>query len=114
VSGSQDLAKTPEPPYYAVIFTSLRTSADAEGYAQTADEMVELASSQPGFLGVDSVRDAEGVGITVAYWTSEEAIRAWRDNADHRIAQRHGRERWYRAYEVRVARVERAYGFRGK
>lgn len=112
MSGPQGLAKTPEPPYYAVIFTSVRTSADVEGYSQTADEMVALASSQPGFLGIESVRDAEGVGITVAYFASEEAIRAWRENADHRTAQRHGRERWYRAYEVRVARVERAYGFR--
>jgi heme-degrading monooxygenase HmoA len=104
-------AQTPKPPYYAVIFTSVRADADAEGYAQTADEMVALASKQPGFLGVESVRDADGLGITVSYWASEEAIRAWKANADHRTAQRLGRERWYRAYELRVARVERAYRF---
>jgi heme-degrading monooxygenase HmoA len=95
-----------------VIFTSSRTSADGEAYEQTADEMVALASSQPGFLGVESARGADGLGITVSYWASEEAIRAWKANADHRTAQRLGRERWYRAYELRVARVERAYGFR--
>jgi len=105
------LAATPSPPYWAVIFTSERTAGDDAQYAQTADEMVRLASEQPGYLGVESVRDAQGVGITVSYWASEEAIRAWRSQADHRTAQRLGRERWYRAYELRVARVERAYGF---
>jgi heme-degrading monooxygenase HmoA len=94
-----------------VIFTSARTAADDAGYAQTADEMVALASSQPGFLGVESARGADGVGITVSYWASEEAIRAWKAHADHRTAQRLGRDRWYRAYELRIARVERAYRF---
>ena len=104
-------ARTPEPPYYAVIFTSVRTDADEAGYAQTAQEMVELAARQPGFLGVESARDAGGLGITVSYWASVEAISAWKAQADHATAQRLGRERWYCAYELRVARVERAYGF---
>jgi heme-degrading monooxygenase HmoA len=106
------VAKTPAPPYYAVIFTSVRTDADAAGYAQTAEDMVALASTQPGFLGVESARGADGVGITVSYWESEAAIAAWRAHADHATARRMGRERWYRAYELRVARVERAYGWR--
>ena len=108
------LASTPSPPYWAVIFTNVRTPTDDEAYAQTADEMVRLASEQPGFLGIESVRDAEGVGITVSYWASEEAIVSWRSQADHRTAQRLGRERWYQAYELRVARVERAYAFTGR
>jgi heme-degrading monooxygenase HmoA len=95
---------------YAVIFTSLRTSGD-DGYEQTAEEMVELASAQPGFLGVESARGEDGLGITVSYWRDEEAIRSWRRHADHLVAQRAGRERWYRAYRVRVCRVERDYGF---
>jgi heme-degrading monooxygenase HmoA len=105
------LARTPEPPYWAVVFTSLRTPADDAGYAQTAGEMEALAAQQPGFLGLESARDDGGLGITVSYWASEEAIVAWRRNADHQAAQRTGRDRWYRAYELRVARVERAYGF---
>jgi heme-degrading monooxygenase HmoA len=104
------IAATPPPPYWAVIFTNLRTSDDDAGYAQTADEMEALASAQPGYLGIESVRDAQGFGITVSYWSSVEAIAAWRAQADHQTAQRLGRERWYRAYELRVARVERAYG----
>ncbi len=95
---------------YAVIFTSQRTVGD-DGYAQTSDEMVRLASAQPGFLGVESVRGADGLGITVSYWRDAPSIRAWRENADHRAAQRAGRERWYRAYRVRVCKVEREYGF---
>ncbi len=105
------LARTPKPPYWVVVFTSIRSPEDDEGYAQTADEMVRLAAEQPGYLGVDSVRDASGVGITASYWESEEAIRAWKAVADHQTAQRHGKEKWYRAFEMRIGRVERAYSF---
>lgn len=106
------LAPTPEPPYFAVIFTSVRAAGDDDGYAQTAERMVELAQALPGFLGIESVRDGAGVGITVSYWSSEEAIRQWQQHAEHREAQRLGRERWYERYELRVCRVERAYGLR--
>ena len=106
------LATTPEPPYYAVIFASVRTPQDGEGYGVAADRMAQLASEQPGYLGVDSVRDPNGVGITVSYWASEAAIVAWRRNAEHTIAREQGRKSWYREYELRVAKVERAYGFK--
>lgn len=95
---------------YAVVFTSLRTAGD-EGYAQTAEEMVSLAAAQPGYLGMESARGEDGLGITVSYWRDEDAIRRWKAQADHVAAQRAGRERWYRAYQVRVCRVEREYGF---
>ena len=104
------LARTPEPPYYAVIFTSTRTEGDA-GYAEVSERMVALAAEQPGFLGVESARGADGLGITVSYWKDLAAIAAWRRHAEHAVAQRFGRERWYRAYALRVARVERATGF---
>lgn len=74
--------------------------------------MAQLASEQPGYLGVDSVRAANGVGITVSYWSSKEAIASWRRNAEHTIAREHGRKNWYAEYELRVAKVERAYGFK--
>lgn len=99
-----------EPPYYAVIFTSVRTDGD-NGYAQRADEMLRLAAEQPGFLGVDSVRGADGLGITVSYWRDEESIKAWRDNADHARTRADGRSYWYESFTVHVARVERSYGF---
>jgi len=98
------------PPYYAVIFTSQRPDAD-DGYGAMAQRMTELASVQPGFLGVESARGPEGVGITVSYWQTEEAIAAWRRHAEHQEAQRRGRAGWYRAYQLRVRRVEREYGF---
>lgn len=103
------IARTPEPPYYAVIFTSLRSAADPEAYGRMADLLDELARGQPGYLGIESVRDASGTGITVSYWRDEAAIFAWKRVADHRAAQQLGRERWYRDYALRVARVERAY-----
>ena len=102
-------ARTPKPPYYAVIFSSQRTEGD-RGYGDMADRMVTLAARQPGFLGVESSRDAEGFGITVSYWSSSEAIAAWKANVDHQVAQKAGRHDWYEHYAVRVARVERAYG----
>lgn len=100
-------AKTPPPPYFAVIFTSLRTEGDNQ-YAETAKEMLALASEQPGFLGFESAR--QEIGISVSYWASLEAINAWKENLDHRQAQRRAKE-WYRAFCVRVCRVEREYGF---
>jgi heme-degrading monooxygenase HmoA len=102
-------ATTPAPPYYAVIFASQRQGADA-GYGITADRMVELAATQPGYLGIESCRDADGFGITVSYWRSEADIQAWKRNAEHALARERGRTGWYAHFELRVARVERAYG----
>ena len=101
------IAETPEPPYTAVIFTSLRTEGD-NGYAAAAARMEELAAEQPGYLGIESARD--GVGITVSYWATEADAAAWKRIAEHAAAQRAGRERWYSQYVVRVATVTRQYG----
>lgn len=98
-----------EPPYYAVIFTSIRTDADAEGYALASERMMELAVTAPGFLGVESARSA--IGITVSYWRDEESITAWKRHAEHILAQDQGRKRWYDGYRIKIARVEREYGF---
>jgi len=104
-------ARTPEPPYYAVIFTSTRTPVE-EGYGEMSAKMVEMAAQQPGFLGVESARGADGLGITVSYWESEEAIANWHRNAEHRLAQSQGRETWYAEFVTRVAKVERVRAFR--
>ena len=101
------IAETPAPPYYAVIFSSLR-NADIEGYAETAARMLELAAEQPGFLGVESVR--EDLGITVSYWADLQSIKQWKAQAEHRLAQKMGMDKWYSSYKTRIARVERDYG----
>ena len=101
------IAKTPAPPYYAVIFSSVRTEID-DGYAVMAEHMVQLAVSQPGYLGVESARNE--VGITVSYWESLEAIRQWKANAEHLVAQRLGREQWYSTFKTRICLVERDDG----
>ncbi len=102
------IAQTPQPPYYAVIFTSVRTGVE-EGYGDMAVEMVELARQQEGFLGVESARN--NVGITVSYWQSAEAIKNWKANARHLFAQQQGRDKWYLNYKVRICRVEHDYAF---
>jgi len=102
-----ELANTPKPPYYAVIFTSTRTEKD-QGYGKTADRMLELASRQTGFLGAESAR--EGVGITVSYWTDLDAISNWKQNLEHLEAQKKGRELWYKEFMLRISKVERDYG----
>ncbi len=102
-------AKTPEPPYYAVIFSSRRSPGD-NGYRQMAERMVELASQQPGFLGVEAARGSDGSGITISYWDSAEAIARWKAHVEHVAAQELGSRVWYDGYEIRVALVERAYG----
>lgn len=99
------VAKTPQPPYYAVIFASQRTEADG-GYGKMADKMVELASQQKGFLGVESARD-EGLGITVSYWESLDAIKKWKENSAHQVAQNRGKTEWYKNFALRVCKVER-------
>jgi heme-degrading monooxygenase HmoA len=104
------LAPPTGPGALAVIFTSLRTAGD-DGYAQSSDEMVRLAAGRDGFLGMESARGADGLGITVSYWRDETAIQAWKAQADHLAVQAAGKGRWYRAYRVRVCRVEREYGF---
>jgi heme-degrading monooxygenase HmoA len=101
------IANTPTPPYYAVIFTSHRTEVD-NGYDKMAAKMVELASKQPGFLGVESARAT--IGITVSYWTDLKSIKKWKENSEHRQAQKLGREKWYTSFKTRISKVERDYG----
>ena len=109
--------RTPDPPYWAAIFSSRRRAPASNpdeqnaAYDAAAARMLELAREQHGFLGMDSVRDDDGHGITVSYWESEESIRAWKQHAEHREAQHHGMKEWYAAFELRVARVERARFF---
>ena len=108
-AGHPRFADTPDPPYYMVSFTSLRNGADAEGYAEAAARMLALAAQQPGFLGSESVRDADGVGITLSYWRAEADILAWKHQSEHAATRARGRSDWYARFSVRVARVERAY-----
>ncbi len=96
-----------QPPYYAVIFTSQRTLAEA-GYAETAELMERLAREQPGFLGIESVRSASGAGITVSYWSTRDSIDAWKNHLEHRIAQDRGRREWYQSFSLRICLVEAA------
>ena len=103
------IAKTPKPPYYAVIFTTIRTNVD-ENYHETALQMVALASQQKGYLGIESAR-AE-IGITVSYWDSLEAISNWKNNVEHTVAREKGRAVWYQQYQLRICKVERAYDFK--
>ena len=102
------ISSTPKPPYYAVIFTSLRTEVD-NGYNAMAERMIDLAAQQDGFLGIESAR--EEVGITVSYWRDLEAIKLWKEHNEHLVAQKKGRQLWYSNFRVRVSRVERDYGF---
>lgn len=108
MSGPSAIARTPEPPYYAVIFTSLRTPGD-DGYGEMSARMATLVAQQPGFLGMESARD--GVGITVCYWKDLESIAAWRKVEEHQLAQKYGKERWYASFTTRVCLVEHAYVF---
>ena len=101
------IADTPKPPYYAVIFTSVKTEED-NGYSQMSEKMLELAAQQPGFLGVESARGE--VGITVSYWTDLESIKKWKQNVEHQEAQRLGHKKWYLSFKNRISKVERDYG----
>ncbi len=105
------IAQTPQAPYWAVIFTAIFSGREEAEYAETAVRMVALAQTMPGFLGYESAQGEGGGEITVSYWENEAAIRDWKRQADHIAAQKRGREAFYTAYTIRVARVERAYAF---
>ncbi len=102
------ISKTPKPPYYAVIFSSIRTEGD-NGYSETANKMIELAKLQTGFLGAESAKNE--LGITISYWNNLEAIRKWKHNSEHTIARENGRSLWYKSFKVRIAKVENDYEF---
>jgi len=100
------LASTPKPPYYAVIFSSLRTEED-NGYEEMSAKMIEEVEKQPGFLGFETAREI--IGITVSYWKDQESIRKWKNHLEHRVAQKKGKSEWYSHYIVRICKVERDY-----
>lgn len=102
------IAKTPKPPYYAVIFSSVNTE-NVEDYSAMADRMVELATKEEGFLGIESAKNE--LGITISYWKDLESIKKWKENTEHEIAQETGRKYWYKSYKTRIALVERDYEF---
>jgi heme-degrading monooxygenase HmoA len=104
-------AKTPAPPYYAVIFASQRTEGE-NGYTEMADLLDELAKEQPGYLGAEFSRDGSGFGITVSYWKDLESIAKWKAQTTHAQAQKLGKRDWYSGFELRISKVERAYNFR--
>jgi heme-degrading monooxygenase HmoA len=103
------IADTPATPYVAVVFTSLRSGDDGEEYESTDARLLELVREQPGFLGVEALDDGVA-GISVSYWATNDDALAWKEVSEHVAAQRLGRERWYAAYRVRVATVDREYG----
>ena len=103
------IAKTPPPPYYAVIFSSIRTDVN-QGYFEMAEKMIALASKQDGFLGIESVR--EELGVTVSYWRDLESIKNWRENIEHSMAREKGKTDWYKTFKTRIAKVERDYEFK--
>jgi heme-degrading monooxygenase HmoA len=100
-------AVTPEPPYCAVIFSSLRTADDPDEYEAMAARMLELAATMPGYLGVESARGADGFGITVSYWTDAASIENWKRHTEHQVAQSLGRTRWYERFALRTCQVVR-------
>jgi len=101
------IAKTPQPPYFAVIFTSLQ-SEQLEGYEIMAERMYKLATQEEGYLGFESARD--GLGISISYWKDAASISRWKSNSEHLLAQKMGRSKWYSSYRIRICRVEREYG----
>jgi len=99
--------RTPEPPYYAVIFTTMRVNDPNDGYADMSKNMEKMVCNQPGYIGMESVRESGGFGITVCYWIDEASITNWKNNLVHQDAQEKGRADWYKNYFLRIAKVER-------
>ena len=105
--------KNLKTPYYAVIFSSGKAEVNNENYSIMSDKMVELAETQKGFLDIENVKENE-IGITISYWTDLNAIKNWKENSEHLIAQKYGKSDWYKFYKIRIAKVERDYEFENK
>ncbi|WP_423606216.1 antibiotic biosynthesis monooxygenase [Sphingomonas sp. MS122] len=99
----------PRAGQVAVIFISQRTREDAEGYAAAAEAMGALAATQPGYAGIESIRDSDGLGVTISYWADDASAAAWRDDPEHARIRELGRALWYDWYVLEVTRVERGY-----
>ena len=102
------IAKTPQKPYYAVIFTYKRTNVD-NGYEVMEKKTTEMVAKMKGFLGYESSKDESGFGVIISYWDSEESINTWRSNQVHRSAKEGGREQWYSEFATRICKVEDDY-----
>jgi heme-degrading monooxygenase HmoA len=103
------IVKTPDPPYYTVIFTSVRTEVD-EGYSEMNEALWLDAQKLPGFIGAEAFRDEDRFGVTVLYFKDLETIHEWSKYQKHLRAKEMGKQKWYSDYRVRIAKVEREYG----
>lgn len=109
--GASKFASTPQPPYYAVIFTIQLSGDDPEAYAATGKRMVQLASEQPGYLGAEGGKDdGDGFKVYICYWESLAAMEGWYHHSEHREAQKQGKAAWFRRYRIRIAKIEKEYG----
>jgi heme-degrading monooxygenase HmoA len=106
------VARTPKPPYYAVVFTSINAEVDHTEHTEMYQRMVARAETYPGYLGIEPARNADGTGVAVVYWRDLDSIAAFARDAEHRIAKQKGREIWYSHYLIRICKVERDYGRR--
>jgi heme-degrading monooxygenase HmoA len=106
------ISKTPQPPYYAVVFTSINGDVDHTEHTAMFHRLLERTASHPGYLGIEPARNPDGSGVAVVYFADAESITAWARDPEHRVAKQRGREEWYSHYMIRICRVEREYGRR--
>jgi heme-degrading monooxygenase HmoA len=82
-----------------------RLRPDADGYSDTADRMSELARAMPGYVEHKAFTAPDGERVTVVTFADQATHDAWRTHAEHRVAQRRGREEFYESYSLQVADV---------
>jgi heme-degrading monooxygenase HmoA len=104
------ISKTPEPPYYAVVFTSINADVDHTEHVEMSARLVQRASTYEGFLGIEAARNSDGTGVAAVYWQDLDSMRAWAQDPEHQVAKRKGREIWYSHYMIRICKVEQEYG----
>lgn len=104
------ISKTPTPPYYAVVFTSINANVDHTEHTEMYGRLVKLAETYEGYLGIEPARNADGTGVAAVYFRDLKAVDEWAKDPEHQVAKRKGREVWYSHYMIRICRVERAYG----
>ncbi len=96
------------------VITIFRNRLRADGideYGSTAAEMSRLARTMPGYVDHKSFTADDGERVTVVTFADAESQSAWRQQVEHRAAQRAGRERFYAEYSLQVGTCTTAHAF---
>jgi heme-degrading monooxygenase HmoA len=100
-----------QPGFFIVVFEFSVTSEHKDKYFDLALDLKPHLEKIEGFISVErfqSITDPDKF-ISISYWRNEESLVKWRNAGAHRLAQGIGMNQVFQDYNLRVAKVIRAY-----